>query len=158
MVTRIEFHARSITIFATAANCSFFLTEARISRSLWRNAGSSWGDAYQRERQSRFTPSLNPIGLTFCPIKLFLGRLRGLLLAFFRRCRFCSGLPGFLFLIALRLSRFSSLNCHIVRQNDSNMTRPFQNLAATAASARLHSFESRTLAHNGFLHDQTVGF
>src|SRR6266536_1690844 len=69
MVTRMEFHARSITIFATAANCSFFFTYLRISRSLCKNAGSSCGDAYQRERQSRFTPRRNPIGLTFCPIK-----------------------------------------------------------------------------------------
>src|SRR6266446_10841783 len=69
MVTRMEFHARSITIFETAANCSFFFTYLRISRSLCKNAGSSCGEAYQRERQSRFTPRRNPIGLTFCPIK-----------------------------------------------------------------------------------------
>src|SRR5207249_1944786 len=68
IVTRILFHARSITIFETAANCSFFFTYLRIARSLCKNAGSSCGDAYQRDRQSRFTPRRNPIGLTFCPI------------------------------------------------------------------------------------------
>jgi hypothetical protein len=40
----------------------------RISRSLCKNAGNSCGDAYQRARQSRFTPRRKPIGLTFCPI------------------------------------------------------------------------------------------
>src|SRR6516162_5879911 len=68
MVTRMEFHARSITIFATAANCSFFFTYSRIFRSLCKNAGNSCGEAYQRERQSRFTFRRKPIGLTFCPI------------------------------------------------------------------------------------------
>src|SRR2546430_16497775 len=68
MVTRMEFHARSITIFDTAANCSFFFTYSRIVRSLCKNAGNSCGDAYQRARQSRFTPRRKPIGLTFCPI------------------------------------------------------------------------------------------
>src|SRR5437762_11465630 len=68
MVTRMEFHARSITIFATAANCSFFFTYSRIFRSLCKNAGNSCGEAYQRERQSRFTLKRKPIGLTFCPI------------------------------------------------------------------------------------------
>src|SRR5215467_6575946 len=36
--------------------------------SLCKNEGISWGEAYQRERQSRFTPSRKPIGLTFCPM------------------------------------------------------------------------------------------
>src|SRR6266851_6150643 len=71
MVTRMLFQARSIMIFETAANCSFFFTYLRISRSLCRNPGSSCGEAYQRERQSRFTPRRNPIGLTFCPINYF---------------------------------------------------------------------------------------
>src|SRR5438046_8545222 len=53
-----------------------------MSRSLCRNPGKSCGDAYQRERQSRFTPSLKPIGLTFCPINyLFVFFFRLLLLA-----------------------------------------------------------------------------
>src|SRR5438270_11695590 len=70
MVTRMEFQARSITIFATAANCSFFFTYSRIFRSLCKNEGNSCGEAYHRERQSRFTFRRNPIGLTFCPIIL----------------------------------------------------------------------------------------
>src|SRR2546421_11848406 len=72
MVTRMEFQARSITIFATAANCSFFFTYSRIFRSLCKKEGNSCGDAYQRERQSRFTLRRNPVGFTFCPIRLFL--------------------------------------------------------------------------------------
>src|SRR2546430_13596117 len=71
MVTRMEFHARSITIFDTAANCSFFFTYSRIVRSLCKNDGNSCGEAYQRERQSRFTPRRKPIGLTFCPISQY---------------------------------------------------------------------------------------
>src|SRR6266496_141477 len=39
--------------------------------SLCKNSGISCGDAYQRDRQSRFTPNRNPIGLTFCPIIKF---------------------------------------------------------------------------------------
>src|SRR5262249_8625894 len=39
-------------------------------RSLCKNDGNSWGEAYQRERQSRFTFNRNPIGLTFCPINV----------------------------------------------------------------------------------------
>src|SRR5947207_15257574 len=72
MVTRMLFQARSMMILATAANCSFFFTYSRIARSLCKNAGNSCGDAYQRERQSRFTPRRKPIGLTFCPINYFL--------------------------------------------------------------------------------------
>src|SRR3989442_10594442 len=62
------FHARSIMIFETAASWSFFLTYVRILRSECRNSGSSFRDAYQRDRQSRFTASRKQIGLTFCPI------------------------------------------------------------------------------------------
>src|SRR5581483_3148523 len=144
----MEFHARSITIFATAANCSFFLTYARISRSLCRKSGNSWGEAYQRERQSRFTPSLNPIGLTFCPIKLFLRRrffLLRLRLLFGRR-GFVVGLPRRL-LFLLRL---------FVRQNDSNVRGPLQDPRSASPRASRHSFESRTLPHGGLLHDQAI--
>src|ERR1700730_13287132 len=151
IVTRIEFQARSITIFATAANCSFFFTYARISRSLCKNAGSSCGDAYQRDRQSRFTPSLNPIGLTFCPIKLLLRRFRGLL----RFLRLFLSLPSsFLFRLPGRrlFLRF------LVRQNDPNVTGPLQNSGAASAGTGLHSFESWTFTDAGLLHDQAVGF
>src|SRR5271165_7279628 len=68
MVTRILFQARSITIFATAAIASFCFTNRRILKSACRNSGNSFDDAYQRDRQSLFSASRNPIGLTFCPI------------------------------------------------------------------------------------------
>ena len=53
IVTRRLFQARSMTILATAALWSFFLTYWRILMSAWRKSGYSFGLAYQRERQSR---------------------------------------------------------------------------------------------------------
>src|ERR1700730_2559136 len=62
------FHARSMTIFDTAAIASFPLTKRRIRRSVCRNSGNSLAEAYQRDRHSLLSASRNPIGLTFCPI------------------------------------------------------------------------------------------
>src|SRR5207253_4961963 len=89
--------------------------------------------------------------INFLSHKLFLGRFRGPLLIFFRRCRFCSGLPCFLFLLAFRFLSLASLNCYVVRQNDPDMARPFLYLAAAATSARRHSFVSWCLALFRFL-------
>src|SRR5947208_6489623 len=140
----MEFQARSITIFATAANCSFFFTYSRIFRSLCKNEGNSCGDAYQRERQSRFTLRRNPVGFTFCPIKLFLWLsaplwFRGFFLG--RRSRaFCSFalrllVCRFLFLFLFRFSRFLRLDWDFVRQHTANVTAAFQDPSGAAAYA-----------------------
>src|SRR5260370_17036218 len=62
------FQARSINTFESVAKESFSFTYRRIRRSKCRNSGNSFGDAYQRDRQSLFKTRRNPIGLTFCPI------------------------------------------------------------------------------------------
>src|SRR5260370_41660387 len=62
------FQARSINTFESVAKESFSFTYRRIRRSKCRNCGNSFGDAYQRDRQSLFKTRRNPIGLTFCPI------------------------------------------------------------------------------------------
>src|SRR5260221_8335246 len=63
------FHARSIKTFDTAARANFCFTKRRTRKSVWRNSGNSLLEAYQRDRQSLFSASRNPMGLTFCPIK-----------------------------------------------------------------------------------------
>src|SRR5262249_16986148 len=170
MVTRMEFHARSITIFATAANCSFFFTSSRIFRSLCRNEGNSCGEAYQRERQSRFTFRRNPIGLTFCPIslrRLFLRFSSPLRLRRFSirhsRCAFCYLTCSLfvcrpLFGLPLRFSRLSRLDGDLVRKHDANVTGALQNPTGTAASARHDPLQRRSFAHGRFLYHQTVWF
>src|ERR1700738_550354 len=161
IVTRIEFHARSITIFETAANWSFFFTYARISRSLCKNAGSSCGDAYQRERQSRFTPRRKPIGLTFCPIKLFL-RLRFAALLRLRLLRGCSTarfpLRGFLVRFALRLPRLACFDWDFVGQNNPDVAGSFQNAGGAFTPPRHHPLHRRAFAYDRFLHDEAIDF
>src|SRR4029450_11724145 len=169
IVTRMLFHARSITIFETAAYCSFFFTYFRISKSECKNAGSSWGEAYQRERQSRFTPSRKPIGLTFCPIsqynkllvrfpgRLFRSRLL-LSLRLFGRVASCGFFPllGPLFRFLFRLSSLACFNFNFVRKHDSNMTGPLQNPARATPGTRHDPLERRAFAYDRFFYDQSV--
>src|SRR5271170_5125172 len=73
IVTRQRFVARSIKIFGTASVSSFFLSNARISRSSVKSAPKSFLLAYHFERQSLLTATRRPIGFVFWPI-LFVGQ------------------------------------------------------------------------------------
>src|SRR6516225_9361498 len=73
IVTRQRFVARSIKIFGTEADSSFFLSNSRISRSSLSSLPKSFLSAYHLERQSLLTATRKPIGLVFWPI-LFVGQ------------------------------------------------------------------------------------
>src|SRR6516225_10006129 len=73
IVTRQRFVARSIKIFGTEADSSFFLSNSRISRSSLSSLPKSFLSAYHLERQSLLTATRRPIGLVFWPI-LFVGQ------------------------------------------------------------------------------------
>src|SRR6185503_20996620 len=71
MVMRQRVAARSIRIFGTEADSSFFFSTSRICRSSLNSFPNSFLPAYHLERQSLVTPTRRPIGLVFCPITLF---------------------------------------------------------------------------------------
>src|SRR4030095_2964654 len=150
-----------------AANCSLFFTSSRIFRSWCKSEGNSCGDAYQRERQSRFTFRRNPIGLTFCPISilllLFLRTPRRFCRLLIRHggcilCRFARRLllGGFLFRFLLRLSCFPRLDSDFVRKYDADVTGALQNPTGAAASPRHDPLQRRSFADGRFFHHQTV--
>src|SRR5690242_8724253 len=76
IVMRQRVAARSIKIFGTEADSSFFLSTSRILRSSVSSLPNSFFSAYHFERQSRFTATRRPIGLVFCPINQLLFFIR----------------------------------------------------------------------------------
>src|SRR5436190_2326677 len=68
IVMRQRVAARSIWIFGTDADSSFFFRMSRIRRSSASNLPNSFFSAYHFERQSLLTAMRSPIGLVFCPI------------------------------------------------------------------------------------------
>src|SRR6185369_5883734 len=68
IVMRQRLAARSIKIFGTDADSSFFLSSVRISRSSASSLPNSFLPAYHFERQSLLTATRRPIGLVFWPI------------------------------------------------------------------------------------------
>src|SRR5262245_11720471 len=71
IVMRQRLAARSIKIFGTEADSSFFFNSSRISRSSVSNLPNSFFPAYHFERQSLLTATRRPTGLVFWPIQLF---------------------------------------------------------------------------------------
>src|SRR6266567_3178082 len=70
MVMRQRVAARSIWIFGTDADSSFFFRISRILRSSASNLPNSFFSAYHLERQSLLTAIRSPIGFAFCPISV----------------------------------------------------------------------------------------
>src|SRR2546430_4483755 len=68
MVMRQRVAARSIWIFGTEADSSFFFRMSRILRSSANSLPNSFFSAYHLDRQSLLTATRSPIGLVFCPI------------------------------------------------------------------------------------------
>src|ERR1017187_6961894 len=69
MVMRQRLAARSIRIWGTEADSSFFFNSSRISRSSVSSLPNSFLPAYHLERQSWLAAIRKPIGLVFCPIR-----------------------------------------------------------------------------------------
>src|SRR6266704_2397297 len=69
IVIRQRLAARSMRIWGTEADSSFFLSSSRILRSSVRSLPNSFLPAYHFERQSRVTAIRRPIGFVFCPIR-----------------------------------------------------------------------------------------
>src|SRR5438094_3420820 len=68
MVIRQRLAARSMRIWGTEADSSFFFSNSRMLRSSVRSLPNSFLPAYHLERQSLFTAMRKPIGFVFCPI------------------------------------------------------------------------------------------
>src|ERR1051325_1645605 len=73
MVMRQRLAARSIRIWGTDADSSFFLSKVRMLRSSVSSLPNSFLSAYHFERQSRLTAMRKPIGFVFWPM-LFVGK------------------------------------------------------------------------------------
>src|SRR6266542_2080475 len=68
MVMRQRVAARSIWIFGTEADSSFFFRISRIRRSSASSLPNSFFSAYHFERQSLLAGIHSPIGVVFCPM------------------------------------------------------------------------------------------